>query len=184
VSVSDEKATTPQRLLVVYSSRHGATQGIAERIAARLTEHGCLTDLASVEEARDPATYDAVVFGSPVYDQNWPPEAQQFVDEHRSALAARPLWLFSVGSFGDTGRLWGRAVLKEPRGIDDLRTQLEPREYRVFAGRIERHQWPLWSRLFFRLAGGRFGDNRDWPEVDAWAARIAAAGGEPAEAVA
>lgn len=38
----------------------------------------------------------------------------------------------------------------------------------VFAGAIERNQWPLLSRLFFRTFGGRFGDNRDWPEIDAW----------------
>jgi hypothetical protein len=38
---------------------------------------------------------------------------------------------------------------------------------RVFADAIERHQWPLASRLFFHAFGGRFGDNRDWREIDA-----------------
>jgi len=45
--------------------------------------------------------------------------------------------------------------------------------YRVFAGVIDRHQWPLFSRLFYYALGGRLGDNRDWPDIDAWAQHIA-----------
>jgi menaquinone-dependent protoporphyrinogen oxidase len=32
---------------------------------------------------------------------------------------------------------------------------------------------PLWGRLFYRLTGGRPGDHRDWPAIEAWAAEIA-----------
>ena len=33
----------------------------------------------------------------------------------------------------------------------------------------------LWSRLVFHAFGGRFGDHRDWPVIDAWADQIALA---------
>ena len=117
--------------------------------------------------------YDAVILGAPVYDQSWPPEANAFVARNRDALAVRPLWLFSVGSFGDTKRLIGPLTHKEPKRIDDTPADLRAREYRVFQGVIQKHQWPFWSRVFFHAFGGRFGDHRDWPTIDAWADRIA-----------
>ena len=160
-------------LLVVYASRHGATAGIAARIATRLRDSGAAVDLRSVEEVETLDRYDAVVLGAPVYDQSWPPEANAFVSRNRDALAARPLWLFSVGAFGDTKRWIGPMTHKEPKGIGEIRADVGAREYRVFRGVIQKHQWPFWSRVFFHAFGGRFGDHRDWPTIDSWADRIA-----------
>jgi menaquinone-dependent protoporphyrinogen oxidase len=95
------------------------------------------------------------------------------VDAYRVALAARPVWLFSVGAFGDTKHAIGGLAHKEPRRIAEVRAAIGPREYRVFQGVIQKHQWPFWSRAFFHAFGGRFGDHRDWPVIDAWADRIA-----------
>lgn len=160
-------------LLVVYASRHGATAGIAARVATRLVDSGASVDLRLVNEVETLDHYDAVVLGAPVYDQSWPPEANAFVAGNREALAARPLWLFSVGAFGDTKRLIGPLTHKEPKGIAEIQAEIRPREYRVFQGVIHKHQWPFWSRLFFHAFGGRFGDHRDWTEVEAWADAIA-----------
>lgn len=160
-------------ILVAYASRRGATQETAARIAGRLAEAGVSAELRRVDEVETLDGYDAVVFGAPVYDQSWPPEANDFVAEFRITLSARPLWLFSVGSFGDTKRLIGPLTHNEPRGIAEIRSDLQPRDYRVFQGVIRKHQWPFWSRLFFHAFGGRFGDHRDWPTIDAWADRIA-----------
>ena len=168
------------RVLVVFASRHGTTAEIAARIAARLVDSGASVDLRSVDEVETLDPYDAIVLGAPVYDQSWPPEANAFLAESREALAARPLWLFSVGSFGDTRRLIGPLTHKEPRDIEEIRAAVRPREYRVFQGVIQRHQWPFWSRVFFHAFGGRFGDHRDWPTIDAWADRIGAAFPSPA----
>lgn len=162
-------------LLVVYASRHGATAGIAARIASRLADCGASVDLRLVDEVDTLDPYDAVVLGAPVYDQSWPPEANAFVARHGDALAARPVWIFSVGAFGDTKRLIGPLTHKEPKGIREIRTQLRPREYRVFQGVIQKQQWPFMSRVFFHTFGGRLGDHRDWLTIAAWADRIAAA---------
>jgi menaquinone-dependent protoporphyrinogen oxidase len=43
----------------------------------------------------------------------------------------------------------------------------------MFAGIVDLRQVPLWGRLFLRAAGGRSGDQRDWPAVVAWATEIA-----------
>ncbi|HET8528749.1 MAG TPA: flavodoxin domain-containing protein [Gaiellaceae bacterium] len=161
-------------ILVAYASRHGATEETAVRIARRLADEGAAVECRHVEGVESIAGYDAVVFGAPVYDQAWPPEADAFVAEHRDELSATTLWLFSVGSFGDTKSLIGPLTHNEPRGITELRADLGPREYRVFQGVVQKHQWPLWSRIFFHAFGGRFGDHRDWATVDAWARRISA----------
>jgi menaquinone-dependent protoporphyrinogen oxidase len=162
-------------LLVAYASRHGATAGIAARIATRLADSEASVDLRLVDEVESLDAYDAVVLGAPVYDQSWPPEANAFVARHHDALAARPVWLFSVGALGDTKLLIGPLTHKEPKGIREIRAEIRVREYRVFRGVIHKHQWPFFSRVFFHAFGGRFGDHRDWPAIDAWADRIAGA---------
>jgi menaquinone-dependent protoporphyrinogen oxidase len=162
-------------VLVVYASRHGTTEEIAARIAARLASSSATADLRRIDEVGNLDSYDAVVLGAPVYHRSWPPEADRFVSEHGDALAARPLWLFSVGSFGDTKRVIGPLTHREPKRIAEIRAAIRPREYRVFQGVIRKHQWPFWSRMFFHAFGGRFGDHRDWPVIEAWADGIALA---------
>jgi menaquinone-dependent protoporphyrinogen oxidase len=148
--------------------------GIAEHIAARIAESGETVDLRHVDAVRILDGYDTVVFGAPVYDQCWPPEADQFITANREALAVRPLWLFGVGAFGDTKRVIGPLTHKEPNSIADVRAALHPHDYRVFQGVVREQQWPYWSRGLYHALGGRFGDHRDWPVIDAWAEQIAA----------
>lgn len=162
-------------VLVVYASRHGATAGIAARLAMRIADSGISVQVRRVDGLETLDGYDAIVLGAPVYDQRWPPEASEFVSAHADALAARPFWLFSVGSFGDTKPLIGPLTRREPRDIQALRAILRPRQYRVFQGVIEKNRWPFWSRAFFHLFGGRFGDHRDWDAIEAWADEIATA---------
>ena len=61
---------------------------------------------------------------------------------------------------------------REPRNIPQLTAAVHPIDYRVFAGVIDRHQWPLGSRIFYHALGGRLGDNRNWAAIDAWGASI------------
>jgi menaquinone-dependent protoporphyrinogen oxidase len=161
--------------LVAYASTYGSTRGIAERLAGRLRAHGVRVDLRPVEAVGSVERYDAVVFGSPVFDQAWMPAGEEFVRLNAGELAARPVWLFSVGSFGDGKHVIGPLMRREPRGIARILETVRPRGYRVFAGVIDRHQWPFLSRLFYYALGGRLGDNRDWPEIEAWADEIARA---------
>ena len=83
-------------------------------------------DVRQVDAVESLHAYDAVVFGAPVYDQSWPPEADRFVSQHRDVLAARPVWLFSVGSFGDTKRLIGPLTQGEPQRIAEVRSAVQP----------------------------------------------------------
>lgn len=164
----------PARVLVTYASGHGSTKEVAERLAERLADRGSQVEALPVERVHDVAgSYDAVVLGSAVYDGSWIPQALDFARRHRGALVGRPVWLFSVGAFGDRHRAIGALMKREPREIAELQDAIQARDYRVFAGVVERERWPLKGRMVFRGLGGAYGDNRDWPEIDAWAGQIA-----------
>ncbi len=163
------------RVLVAYASRFGSTWGVAERVAARLRTGGNHVDVRPADQVGDASAYDAVVLGSAVFNQRWLPDADQFVKRNLDVLATRPVWLFSVGTFGDRKRLIGPLMKREPKGIRELEQAIRPRDYRVFAGVIDRYRWPFVSRLFYHALGGRLGDNRDWWEIDRWTDEIGCA---------
>jgi menaquinone-dependent protoporphyrinogen oxidase len=156
-------------VLVAFASKHGSTRGVALRIAARLRDRGETVELRPAGQIADAGAFAAIVLGSAVFNQRWTAEAEQFIERNAEALATRPVWLFSVGSFGDRKRIIGPLMKREPKDIRALEAAIHPRGYRVFAGVIHREQWPLGSRLFYHALGGRLGDNRDWSDIDAWA---------------
>ena len=117
--------------------------------------------------------YGAIVAGSGVYDGSWTADATMFVRRHAPMLAHTPVWLFGVGSFGDQHPVIGGLMRKEPKEMGEFEQAIHPRDYRVFAGVIDLAHWPAWGRLLFQALGGRDGDNRSWPDIEAWADQIA-----------
>lgn len=168
------------RVLVAYASQHGATAGIAERVAERLRAAGHDTELQTVTDADDPARFDACVVGSAVYIGHWRKEAVEFVRRHRPALAGRPTWLFSSGPLGDErlddkGRDKREAAV--PEEIPGLIADVRPRDHRVFFGALNPDDLPIIPRLMRFLPAGRRllaeGDFRDWADIEGWADGIA-----------
>ncbi|MQW74888.1 flavodoxin [Nocardioides sp. dk4132] len=162
------------RVLLTYASPHGATRSIAERIASRLRERGLRVDCVPIERFPAIASYDAVVMGSALHDRAWTPEAAGFVNLHAADLAARPVWLFSVGMADALPRPARRLAVKEgPLSVAPFLDTVRPRDTRLFSGVVRKEQFPRMSRLVMRLTGARYGDFRDWRAIDAWAATIA-----------
>ena len=62
-------------VLVTYASKHGSTQGIAQRIAEKLRELRKLAEVRLVDEVSDPGSYEAFVIGSAIYYGSWLKEA-------------------------------------------------------------------------------------------------------------
>lgn len=164
---------TGNRVLVAYASKQGSTRGVAERVASVLRARGHEVELKPADQVGDLSGWRAVVLGSPVYDGSWLPEASELARKNLDRLGSVPLWLFSVGSFGDEHRVVGRLMKKEPREMAHFLWALRPRDYRVFAGVIAADGWPLYGKLLLRLFGGHSGDNRDWRSIEGWAATIA-----------
>ncbi|MBN0042755.1 flavodoxin domain-containing protein [Streptomyces actuosus] len=161
-------------ILVGHASVHGSTREIAERIAAVLGERGWATEARPMAEVEDADAYRAFVLGSAVHGQRWLPSASDFVQENLDVLVPRPVWVFSVGMPDALRGPWRRLAPTEA-GVIEQALPAGPayREHRLFTGVVTADQLPRSGRLFFRLAGGRFGDHRDWAAVEAWADGIA-----------
>jgi menaquinone-dependent protoporphyrinogen oxidase len=159
--------------LVGYASVYGSTRGVAERVAARLADQGLGVDVRAVDEVQDAARYDAFVLGSAIHDQAWLPEAKRFLSENAAVLAGSPVWLFSVGMPGALPRpLRSWAMREGPKAAAEFQETIHPRGDHLFSGVVRRDHFPFISRVVFRLMGCRYGDHRDWPEIDAWAVGI------------
>lgn len=171
-------------ILVGYATRHGATAGIAERIAATLTESGRPAEARPVEEVTTLEGYDAVVLGGAAYMFHWLKPAVKFARTHRAALASRPVWLFSSGPLGtDLVDKDGHDVLQttRPKEWDELTELLRPRGERVFFGAYDPDAKPvgMGERVIRHMPAARdampAGDFRDWAAIDTWAQEIAEA---------
>jgi menaquinone-dependent protoporphyrinogen oxidase len=171
------------KVLVAYASRHGATAGIAERIAERFRADGLEADATPVSRVGDPSSYDAFVVGAAAYMFRWLGDATKFVKRNRDLLAARPTWLFTSGPVGtDLVDKAGRDVLvtSVPREFPELRAAIHPRGEMVFFGAYDPAAKPVgFGERFVRLMPAArdampAGDFRDWAAIDAWADTIAA----------
>lgn len=169
-------------VLVAYATRHGATRGIAERIAERLRAGGLEADALLVTDVHDAARYEAFVVGSAAYMFHWLGDAKAFVKRNQALLAERPTWLFSSGPTGtDTVDADGRDLLEvtAPKEFAEFRAAIHPRDEQVFYGAIDPDAKPI--GLAERVAAMMpmpkdaipTGDFRDWPAIDAWADTIA-----------
>ena len=173
------------RVLVTYATRHGATRGIAERVAARLREHDLDVALSATADAPTPDGFDAVVVGGAAYMGHWLTDSRSYVERHREALLSRPTWLFSSGPIGtETTDAKGRDLLETSRPLeaDELVSSVRAREWHVFYGSYDPSEPPVGvverlGSLFTRIPAIRdampAGDFRDWPAIDAWADEIA-----------
>lgn len=170
------------RVLVVYASRHGATEGIAERIASALGRRGIEVSLRPAHDRPAVADWDAVIVGSAAYVFHWLKDATEFVRRNRSELARRPVWLFSSGPLGaDTTDAEGRDVREaaEPREFAEFRDALHPRGEAIFFGAYDPADKAIgfMERITQLMPAARnalpAGDFRDWEAIDAWAGTIA-----------
>jgi menaquinone-dependent protoporphyrinogen oxidase len=163
---------TTSRVLVAYATAAGSTTGVAERIATVLRRSGAEVVCRPVGPDLDPAGFDAVVVGSAVHNMAWLPPALDFL--RRGAEGDRPVWCFSVGGIQPHGAItrW-MTDLERQRVARDFPPSFEPRAHRIFGGIVEMRGTPLWGRAFYALTGGRAGDHRDWPAIEAWAEEIA-----------
>ncbi|MFN8075715.1 MAG: flavodoxin domain-containing protein [Kineosporiaceae bacterium] len=158
------------KVLVTAATRHGSTDEVAHAMAEALAAVGVETDVvtgdavAAVETVDD---YDAVVLGSAIYTGHWLEPAVRFAEAHASALAGRPVWLFSSGPVGDP------SLLRLPEELERVRELTAAREHRVFAGRIDLDDLDDAERAHVERVGGQAGDYRDWAAVRHWATGIA-----------
>lgn len=178
--MTKEEAT--MNVLVAYATRHGATRGIAERVAQTLERSGLDVTVKPVDQTGPVERYDAFVVGGANYFFHWHKAATAFVRRHHSVLASHPVWLFASGPVG-TDRLdaKGRDVTEttKPPEFAEFLAEIHPRDERVFFGAFDPTTKPtdLMESFSRRLPALKealpAGDFRDWPEIEGWAEGIA-----------
>ncbi|HUZ02512.1 MAG TPA: flavodoxin domain-containing protein [Thermomicrobiaceae bacterium] len=166
------------KILIAVASKHRSTREIADVIAEELRAAGHLADVRAPDDVGDVATYDAAIVGSAVYMGNWLGAARRFVEDNRAGLSSIPVWLFSSGPIvlhsGTIGHDQPTSA-DDPAHLDALLDATGARDHRVFAGKVDLHEFNFMERLAVRAAKASEGDFRDWEAIRQWARDIAAA---------
>src|SRR5947209_5120607 len=156
-------------VLVAYASKHGSTQGIAERIAEKLRQLGKQAEVRPVDAVENPGSYEALVIGSAVYYGSWLKEATEWVHRNQAVLAGHPVWLFSSGPLGTEVK----DTEPQPKEMAEFQQAIRPRDERIFFGALDHNRLSFAERMVVKAVRAPQGDFRDWQAIDAWAESIA-----------
>jgi menaquinone-dependent protoporphyrinogen oxidase len=178
------------RIQVVYASRHGGTQGIAECIGEALQDCGTEAVVVDAATRPDATGFDGYVIGSGVYMGAWLRDGLEYLERNRATLADKPVWLFSSGPLPTAvprstdpienalGPLEGPGSGGRKK-VQALAKQIHARDHRVFDGAYNPDATPtnLIERVVRAVPAIKkvlpAGDFRPWPQIDTWARRIA-----------
>lgn len=160
-------------VLVVYATKMGSTEEIAQAIAGELARAGLSSEVYPASRAPGPGGYRAVVLGSAIYLRRWRRDALRYLRRHRTILKGMPVWLFQSGPCGQAAS--EAATAPVPLAARRLALGIGAQLPVTFGGRLDRaHAVGLVARWVVSSAELR-GDHRDWASIRAWAADIAAA---------
>lgn len=162
------------KVLVVYATKYGATEGIARKIAAVLQEAGLEAEVLPAGQVGSLAPYQAIVLGSAVYIGRWRKEAAKFLQDYERELTARPLWLFSSGPTGEGDPVELTKGWRIPQGLQAVADRISVRDIAVFHGALDVQKMNFLEKWIVKKVKAPIGDFRDWQAISAWASDIAA----------
>jgi menaquinone-dependent protoporphyrinogen oxidase len=168
-------------IAIIYATREGQTQRIAEHMARpiRAAGHQALVlDFRELYGGPPPAA-DGIIIGASVHVGHHPEELESWVREHREALESRFGAFFSV-SLSATGARVGAKVEAGEYITDFLnRTGWHPDAAAAFAGALRYTRYGWFKRLLMKFIASRSGsadlDTRrdyeytDWEAVERFA---------------
>jgi len=158
-------------ILVCYATRYGSTIDIAAIIGNELEAAGHHVVVSPVADVEDPAKYDAIVIGSPLYMGKWLAEARDFVSRFRFPLKERPVAVFSVGySLKDRKR---EHLKSGENALVDIRVFITPVSAGFFPGKVDPDRMSPPDKAIVTLGGVTPGDFRNEDLVRSWAKDLA-----------
>lgn len=85
-----------KKILIVYGTRYGATQGTCEEIVEILENEGIETRLINLkkEKIKDISPYDLIVVGSGMQMGKWVGESEKFLNQYQKDLVKKKVVIF------------------------------------------------------------------------------------------
>jgi len=155
------------RVLIVWGSTRGGTEGIAHDIAGTLVARGYSVTASSAAHAPPPAGFDAAIIGGALYANRWHRGALHYANRHAHALRRMPVWLFSSGPLDATADAHEIA----PTGqVEALAQRIGALGHATFGGRLERDAAGFIAQA---MAKTHAGDWRNPDRIRAWANHLA-----------
>jgi menaquinone-dependent protoporphyrinogen IX oxidase len=153
---------------IVYKTKTGTCQEIADRIAQQLRAKGHEATALSVEEAGADvlARYDRIVLGAPINGMKLVPEFTQYVADRTAELRGKVAGAFVVSYMWEHGRKGFKGAIR--KSADALKASLGTENVTLFSGRIPA-ALPAIPRFIFGVPKGLPTDLRDWKAIEAWA---------------
>ena len=165
-----------KKILITYASCTGSTEQVATDIVKTISDQGLEVDLYPVQEVSSLTEYQAILIGSAIQNRQWLPEAMQFLQTHRAALAQKPVATFTLCMTlaMKNGEKYRPDIIE---WLAPVRRIARPVSEGVFAGVLDISKTPSFNdRLKFRLSVlfgvWSEGDHRDWDAIQAWAGEL------------
>lgn len=159
------------RTLVVFDSKHGATEEVAGKIAEGVRGAGgaaVLLDLRGVGAAKASIDgFDAVALGGPSYMGRWSKRASAFASAREAELAGKEVALFVVGN---------DATKAEAPAKEAVPSALAGRaQAAYFGGRVDIQKLGGFERFIMKKVTGKVEDTStlDLEAARAFGARLA-----------
>ena len=157
------------RALVVYGSKMGGTQGLAEMVGRALEERSFDVEVRAAGDVDSVEAYDTIVVGGALYAARWHRDARRFVRRLRGELRGIPVWFFSSGPLDDSA---ARKHIPPVGQVKRLMQRVGARGHVTFGGRLEPNPPGFMARSMAKKLAG---DWRDAAHVERWVVEVAAA---------
>ena len=122
------------RVLVVYGTKRGGTEGLAAAVGQGLVDAGHTVDVLPAGKPLDSLVkWEAVVVGGALSAWFWQRDARRFVKRHLEELQQLPVWFFSSGPLDDSAR---KSELPPPASVAHLARIAGVQAHKTFGGRL------------------------------------------------
>ncbi|WP_066567134.1 menaquinone-dependent protoporphyrinogen IX dehydrogenase [Snodgrassella sp. CFCC 13594] len=141
-------------ILLMYSSRFGQTQKIAQILESEWSRSGALVTLVDLEEAEkkqiDPAAFDTIVIGASIRYGHYAPVLQHWVDNHIDTLNSTPSAFFSVSILANKPHRNTPETHSYTRKFFE-KSAWRPQHIGIFAGELDYRKYHLLDRYLMKF---------------------------------
>lgn len=167
-----------QKILFAYATQKGSTAEVADFMAKQLREDGFDVTLVNVAESSPSVTsFDAFIFGTPIYKGVWMPEMIKYIHTNLGDLGDKPVFgwvtcirVLEVGGYDHVMSNYMEETLLDRMNLQGMK---------VLAGRLIlehvdwEERWTLALHYDGRVAPDNYdADFRDWEVIRAWTSKI------------